>query len=63
MRNYFVLLTRDSSGDKLRRMRWMGHVVRMGEKNAYRVLMRTPERNKPLPRPKYMGRYIYLHLT
>jgi hypothetical protein len=30
--------------DKSRRMRWAGHVARMGEKrNAYRILMGNPE--------------------
>jgi hypothetical protein len=34
-------------------MRWVGHVARMGEKrNAYRLLVRKPERNKPLGRPR-----------
>jgi hypothetical protein len=29
---------------KLRRMRWAGHVARIGEKrNAYRILMGKPE--------------------
>jgi hypothetical protein len=29
---------------KSRRMRWIGHVARMGEKrNAYRILVRKPE--------------------
>jgi hypothetical protein len=37
---------------KSRRMRWAGHVVRMGEKsNAYRILVGKPERNRPLGRP------------
>jgi hypothetical protein len=34
---------------KSRRMRWAGHVSRMGEKrNAYRILVRKPERKKSL---------------
>jgi hypothetical protein len=34
---------------KSRRMRWAGHVARMGEKrNAYRLLVRKPEEKKPL---------------
>jgi hypothetical protein len=38
---------------KLRRMRWAGHVARMGEKrNAYRLLMRKPEGRRPLGRPR-----------
>jgi hypothetical protein len=39
---------------KLRRMRWMGHVARMGEKkNVYRLLMGKPERKRPLGRPRH----------
>jgi hypothetical protein len=38
---------------KLRRMRWVGHVARMGEKtNAYRLLVGKPEENGPLGRPR-----------
>jgi hypothetical protein len=38
---------------KSRRLRWTGHVARMGEKrNAYRVLMRKPEGKRPLGRPR-----------
>jgi hypothetical protein len=38
---------------KSRRMRWAGHVARMGEKrNAYRILVGKPERKKPLGRPR-----------
>jgi hypothetical protein len=38
-----------------RRMRWAGHVVRMGEKrNAYRLLMVKPEGKRPLGRPRRM---------
>jgi hypothetical protein len=38
---------------KLRRMRWAGHVARMGEKrNAYRLLVRKPEGNRLLGRPR-----------
>jgi hypothetical protein len=37
---------------KSRRMRWAGHVARMGEKgNAYRLLVRKPEGKRPLGRP------------
>jgi hypothetical protein len=33
---------------KSRRMRWVGHVVRMGEKrNAYRLLVGKPEGRRP----------------
>jgi hypothetical protein len=38
---------------KARRMRWTGHVTRMGEKrNAYRLLMGKPEGRRPLGRPR-----------
>jgi hypothetical protein len=38
---------------KARRMRWVGHVARMGEKrNAYRLLVGKPEGRKPLGRPR-----------
>jgi hypothetical protein len=39
---------------KSRRMRWAGHVVRMGEKrNAYRLLVGKPEGKRPLGRPRH----------
>jgi hypothetical protein len=38
---------------KSRRMRWAGHVARMGEeRNAYRILAGKPERKRPLGRPR-----------
>jgi hypothetical protein len=38
---------------KLWRMRWAGHVARMGEKrNAYRILVGDPEGKRPLGRPR-----------
>jgi hypothetical protein len=38
---------------KSSRMRWAGHVVRMGEKkNAYRILMRKPGGKRLLGRPR-----------
>jgi hypothetical protein len=38
---------------KSRRMRWAGHVARMGEKrNVYRLLVGMPERKRPLGRPR-----------
>jgi hypothetical protein len=38
---------------KSRRMRWAGHVARMGEeRGAYRVLVRKPEGKRPLGRPR-----------
>jgi hypothetical protein len=36
---------------KSRRMRWAGHVARIGEKrNAYRILVGKPEGKRPLGR-------------
>jgi hypothetical protein len=38
---------------KLRRMRWAGHVTRMGEKrNTYRLLVGKPEGKRQLGRPR-----------
>jgi hypothetical protein len=38
---------------KSRRMRWAGHVARMGSKrNMYRLLVGTPEGKRPLGRPR-----------
>jgi hypothetical protein len=38
---------------KSRRMKWAGHVARMGEKrNAYRILVGKPEEKGPLIRPR-----------
>jgi hypothetical protein len=39
---------------KSRRMRWAGHVARMGEeRNVYMVLMGKPEGKRPLERPRH----------
>jgi hypothetical protein len=36
-------------------MIWVGHVACMGEmRNAYKILVRTPEGNRPLERPRYV---------
>ena len=36
------------------RMRWVGHVARMGEESGvYRVLVGKPEGRRPLGRPRY----------
>jgi len=41
---------------KSRRMRWAGHVARMGEeRGAYRVLVGKPEGKRPLGRPNVDG--------
>jgi hypothetical protein len=38
---------------KSRRMRWAGHVARIGEKrNAYRLLVGKPEGKRPIGRPR-----------
>jgi hypothetical protein len=47
------IFTSSIMASKSRRMRWAGHVARMGEKrNAYRILMGNPEGNRPLGRPR-----------
>jgi hypothetical protein len=39
---------------KSRRMRWAGHVARMGSKrNAYRILVGKPEGKRPVGRPRF----------
>jgi hypothetical protein len=39
---------------KSRRMRWAGHVVRMGERRGvYRVLVEKPEGKRTLGRPRH----------
>jgi hypothetical protein len=39
---------------KSRRMRWTGHVARMGEKwNAYTIFVGKPEEKRPLGRPRH----------
>jgi hypothetical protein len=41
---------------KSRRMRWAGHVARMGEKrNACRLLVGKPEGKRPLGTPRQVG--------
>jgi len=38
-------------------MRWVGHIVRMGEmRNSHKTLVGKPEGNVPLGRPTYHGR-------
>jgi hypothetical protein len=44
---------------KSRRMRWVGHVARMGEKrNMYKLLVGKPEGKGPLGRIRHVGRLI-----
>jgi hypothetical protein len=39
-------------GDTARRLRWAGHIARMGEgRGVYRVLVGKPEGTRPLSRP------------
>jgi hypothetical protein len=39
---------------KAKRMRWAGHVARMGEdRNAYMLLVGKPEGRRPLGRPRH----------
>jgi len=48
---------------KSRRMRWVGHVVRMGERRGvHRVLVGKPEGKRPLwrPRRRWEDKIIYL---
>jgi len=50
---------------KLRRMRWAGHVARMGERRSealYRVLVGKPEGKRPLGRPRGRWEYIMMDL-
>ena len=43
---------------KWRRMRWAGHVARMGEwRGVYRVLVGKPEGKRPLGRPRRRWEY------
>jgi hypothetical protein len=43
---------------KLRRMRWAGHVARMGEdRGAYRILVGRPAGRRPLGRPRRRWEY------
>ena len=44
---------------KPRRMRWAGHVARMGKRRGvYRILVGNPEGKRPLGRPRIDGRII-----
>jgi hypothetical protein len=43
-------------GFKSRRMRWAGHVARIGcmcFRNAYGIFVRKPEEKRPFGRPRY----------
>jgi hypothetical protein len=46
--NFFLVIRKTA-----RRMRWEGHVARMGEKrNEYRILVGKPEGKRPPGRPR-----------
>jgi hypothetical protein len=49
---------------KLGRMKWVGHIVRMGEMgNAYKILVRKPEGKRPLGRSRSIWEdVIKMHL-
>jgi hypothetical protein len=57
MRNFITYTPHETIRTiKSRKMRWAGHVARMGEKrNAYRILVGKPEGRKPLGRPRRRG--------
>jgi hypothetical protein len=43
------------------RMRWMGHVARVGEgRGVYRVLVGKPEEKRPLGRPRHRWDFTYI---
>jgi hypothetical protein len=53
MRNFIASLPSKIIIIKSRRIRWVGHVARMGGKrNAYRLLVGKAEGNRPLGRPR-----------
>jgi hypothetical protein len=52
--SYVLLIIQIFRVIKSRRMRWAGHVARIGEKrNAYRILVGKPEGKRPLRRPRH----------
>jgi hypothetical protein len=43
---------------KSRRMKWTGHITRMGERRGvYRVVVGKPEGKRPLGRPRHREEY------
>jgi hypothetical protein len=49
MRNFIICTNPQISLVKSRRMRWAGHVARMGEKRqVYKVFVGKPEGKRPL---------------
>jgi hypothetical protein len=53
MRNFIICTHPQISLGKSRRIRWVGHVARMGEeRKVYKVLVANPEGKRPLGRPR-----------
>jgi hypothetical protein len=53
MRNFIICTHPQISLGKSRRMRWAGHVARMGEeRKVSKVLVGKPEGKRPLGRPR-----------
>jgi hypothetical protein len=53
MRNFIICTHPQISLGKSRRIRWAGHVARMGEeRKVYKVLVGKPEGKSPLGRPR-----------
>ena len=51
--NFIIIINNIVWGIKSRRMRWAGHVARMGEERwMYRVFVGKPEGKRPLGRPR-----------
>jgi hypothetical protein len=51
--SYFVHIPKYYYADQIRRMRWAGHVARVGEeRKVYRVFMAQPEGKRSLGRPR-----------
>jgi hypothetical protein len=54
-----VRIQKYCSGDKIKKMRWVGHVARMGERRGvYRILVGKSEGKRPLGRPRVDARII-----
>jgi hypothetical protein len=54
MRNFIIrTLLKHYHGDQIMKIKWIGHVAHMGEmRNAYKALIRKPEGNRPLRKPR-----------
>jgi hypothetical protein len=57
-KRFFIICTHPQiSLGKSRRMRWAGHVARIGEeRKVYKVLVGKPEGKRPLGRPSVGGK-------